>query len=706
MGKRHDDYLDFELSINARGDGTYELEARSPTGDGRATVALDFDAADVDALVSRAHQTWRGSGGETREARRTALPLDTETSLRELGGRLFAAVMAGKIGQRYRSSYDHAVMQKQGLRVRLRIQAPEIAALPWEYLYDTDQAIFVARNNQTSVVRYVEVDQPAESLRVDFPLRVLGMVAGPADQGTLQKDQEVSRMTAALADLQRKGLVQLTWTRDGTYDALADALGEVRPHILHYIGHGGFDEGRGEGALILEREDRTSHPIPATSLGELLLGTGTVRLAVLNSCDGARSSGRNVFSSTAATVVRRGVPSVVAMQYPISDRAAIRFSSELYEGLARSQPVDRAVSAARMRLNADEPESPEWGTPVVFLQSASGRLFTTGLHEIPQPATVTASAKRARPLVPAAAAVVAAGATVAWLSMTSPSSAALRGEVRAEEATFRLDSAGGFATEPVLRSILASSFASLELPVPGEPPQRLTNTDVELQGTLRLDASANFPASTLVRLRAAGEDRYSIEWGGANLPPVGVTLDGTVSVAANGETTTHQYDIPARANLIAAVNPADSVVSELEFEAAPGDSVVLEGPWLVRTLGFKRVERQFTEGAPPATEQSTIVRGTIAFENGHDREVDTAFAPTLMNGSAIDRVILTGSHVVVLFDLIASQAPGFPSRMQLMAAPLRVAWPLTAAILGALVGVAVVQVLQKNAGSLSQRGGG
>ena len=58
-----------------------------------------------------------------------------------------------------------------------------------------------------------------------------------------------------------------------------------------------------------------------------------------------RGEGReiDIYSSTAAILVRRGIAAVLAMQYEISDRAAIEFSRTFYKALAYGQPIDAAV---------------------------------------------------------------------------------------------------------------------------------------------------------------------------------------------------------------------------------------------------------------------------------------------------------------------------------------------------------------------------
>lgn len=389
MTTHEGELLDFWLSIDARGDGTYEVVVRSPAGDGRSTVRLGSVITDAEQVAESLNADWRGlrrsgeaPGGEVRQ--------DFEKRLRETGRRLFDGIMVESVGQRYRSSYDKATDRQKGLRVRLRIQAPELAALPWEYLFDSVHDHFIARTPFTSVVRYVEVDRKVELLRVDFPLSVLGVLSGPSDQAPLAKEVERQMIERALADLVAAGRIRLHWATDGTFSEFAQALRRHDPHIVHFIGHGAYDAERDSGIVLFEDEHGASMEIDADTLGAQLLGHPTVRLMVLNSCEGARSSGRNLFSSTAGTLVRRGVPAVIAMQYAITDKAALLFSEELYRGLADVDPVDRAVSSARLQMHAADPDSPEWGTPVLFLQSETGTLFEVpGTTAIATPAGIT-----------------------------------------------------------------------------------------------------------------------------------------------------------------------------------------------------------------------------------------------------------------------------------------------------------------------------
>ena len=145
-------------------------------------------------------------------------------------------------------------------------------------------------------------------------------------------------------------------------------------HILHFIGHGGFDDASGEGALLFEDAAGRGRPVSGEQLATVLNNKTSLRLVFLNSCEGARASIQDPFSGVASSLIQREIPAVIAMQFEITDRAAIIFAGEFYAVLAEGQPVDSAVTHARLMVFADQNDV-EWGTPVLFMRVADGRLF-------------------------------------------------------------------------------------------------------------------------------------------------------------------------------------------------------------------------------------------------------------------------------------------------------------------------------------------
>jgi hypothetical protein len=89
---------------------------------------------------------------------------------------------------------------------------------------------------------------------------------------------------------------------------------------------------------------------------------------------GARNSRQDPFAGVATSLIRQGIPAVVAMQFEITDEAAITFASEFYAAVADGYPVDAAVSEARKAIYA-HPNDVEWGTPVLYSRAPDGVLF-------------------------------------------------------------------------------------------------------------------------------------------------------------------------------------------------------------------------------------------------------------------------------------------------------------------------------------------
>ena len=114
--------------------------------------------------------------------------------------------------------------------------------------------------------------------------------------------------------------------------------------------------------------------VSGRSLGTILHDHDPMRLLVLNACEGARTGTEDPFGGVAPELTRRGAPAVVAMQFEITDGAAIQFAREFYLALADGYPVDAAVSAARKAIFAGGNDI-EWGTPVLYLRAPSGEVF-------------------------------------------------------------------------------------------------------------------------------------------------------------------------------------------------------------------------------------------------------------------------------------------------------------------------------------------
>jgi tetratricopeptide (TPR) repeat protein len=362
------DYLDFELEIRGGGPREYPVAVRSPAGEAQGQMRFPFDEWELRDRLQSLEIALLRSGGTRRR-----IPSPEEHTVQDFGRGLFESLLVGDVRTRYEMSLSEARRQGKGLRLKLRIQPSELAVLPWEFLYDAERDRYPSLSSNTPLVRYLDLPQPVENLHVNPPLRVLGMVTSPLGLNRLDVEHEKRLVEEATRDLREGGLLELTWLEGQTWRHLQRAMRRGPWHIFHFVGHGGFDAATEEGALALSDDGGHMHLLRARSLAELSDDHYPLRLVFLNSCEGARGSENDAFSSTAATLVRRGVPAVVAMQYEITDRAAIEFSRDFYEALADNLPVDASVTEARAAVSMDS--MLEWGTPVLYTHSPDGRVF-------------------------------------------------------------------------------------------------------------------------------------------------------------------------------------------------------------------------------------------------------------------------------------------------------------------------------------------
>lgn len=293
------------------------------------------------------------------------------------GSQLFATVFTGPVQSALVSSLALARQQGQGLRIRLRLgEAPALADLPWEFLYDPTYHHFLAYSTVTPLVRYLDLPHTVAPLAVQPPLKVLVMIANPRDHGyaTIDVEDEWLKVQGALAGLAARGLVQVTRLEAATLSALQHQLRHDQYHIFHFVGHGGFDQQTQSGVLLLEDEQGRSRMVSGPYLGALLRDHFSLRLALLNACEGARTSRADPFAGVAQHLVQQGIPAVIAMQFEITDQAAITLSHEFYNALADNYGVDAALAEARKALYATGNDI-EWGTPVLYMRAQSGQLF-------------------------------------------------------------------------------------------------------------------------------------------------------------------------------------------------------------------------------------------------------------------------------------------------------------------------------------------
>lgn len=355
-------YYDFTILISADGAGKYSARAESERyGEPDAIPLVLPDASTLEEIRTRF---------EKRQTDRAYL--------QSLGRDLFKRIIAGNISDTFLLSLGEVRNDPdRGLRLRLRIIAPEVAALPWELLYsDLDQA-FVGTRTKTPLIRYLDMARPIGELATPFPLRILVAIPRSGELDAAGERSVIERAVDGLGDK-----VEVTYVHerypDGkvTWWRISQCLAERKFHCFHFVGHGDFRRERGY--LLLDGDDDGHDPVEDERFAELFVNSASIRLVVLNACKGATLSNSQRLSGTAARLVQCGVPSVVAMQFAIYDDAAVAFARSFYHSLFVSDNhgrVDVAVSRGRQALMAKFADQRELCAPVLFVHAKNAILF-------------------------------------------------------------------------------------------------------------------------------------------------------------------------------------------------------------------------------------------------------------------------------------------------------------------------------------------
>ncbi len=334
--------LEFELAITApeAQPGSNNVTIRYPKGMRTGTFSLDGMTDVVKAIADALliHEPDRDF-------------------MRQAGAALFDSLFTGQVLDAWRECRTLAESQQTGVRLRLFTDQPEVMALPWEYLRDSQKESWLALDPQLSLVRGLPLGG-REPLPVDDSLRVLVMIADPTDLDPLDSGREWANLETAT------GAAAVELIRiEPTLAALQDALRQRQPHIFHFVGHGSAD---GEAVLFLRDADGLAEAITGDRLSPLLAGCPSLRLVFLNACEGSAPGTAFAFAGLAQQLIQQQIPAVLAMQALIYDDHALGFSLEFYTALADGVPVERAVQEGRLRIHQ---MAYSWGIPTFYFQS-------------------------------------------------------------------------------------------------------------------------------------------------------------------------------------------------------------------------------------------------------------------------------------------------------------------------------------------------
>jgi hypothetical protein len=317
------------------------------------------------------------------------LPNDEE--MIDFGGQLFDTLFQGDV----RRLYDEArTRQRRRLDLVLTSMIPWIAEKPWEFAYDHGRKSFLA-TEEIHFIRNVLTNVPSDPIaRPDGPLRILVASAQPVGFGRLSIDQEMAVIRRGFEPLIDAGLVAIEALPRATPAQIHGHLSTGTYQVVHFIGHGLYDEKRGEGCLIFVNENGAEYPLGERAVRQIFCGRG-LSLVFLNACESGRGGRADFNKGVAQSLVSHGLPALVANQYSVLDSSATSFAQHFYWSLAQGMSLGQSAREARIAVNYLLHGEPiDWAVPVLYARDANATLCARPTKALRVPTTSVRPATR------------------------------------------------------------------------------------------------------------------------------------------------------------------------------------------------------------------------------------------------------------------------------------------------------------------------
>ena len=275
----------YTVKISTGGPGSPEEETETASIPIPASFAVDLAARLRQMPPGLVSMTF-GKGSPTRNPAQ-AVPLPQQKRvispvLQEIGTEIYDRFFAD---EKVKKRLLDALGSSHRCRIVLELTASELAVLPWETIYVTEQHLFLSLIGSFSLVRYYRKNASLFPVTPQTPLKILALFSSPTDLPPLPIEQDEQVLSETLSDAIGRGQVELQILRHPTINDLQHALRMFRPHVFHFDGHGAFSPDGTEGALIFEgAEQRQAQLVQASVLKTHLADSG-IGLVILDACD-------------------------------------------------------------------------------------------------------------------------------------------------------------------------------------------------------------------------------------------------------------------------------------------------------------------------------------------------------------------------------------------------------------------------------------
>lgn len=230
-------------------------------------------------------------------------------------------------------------------------------ALPWELLHNGEDFLaFLLPLARTPI-------QATEVQRSFGPVQRVLLIVPKSDL------DEALVETQAIHDVLTKDLaidVEILSGKEATKEKIIQTLQMGAFDAIHYSGHSHHDPELASASHLVLNQGRK---LRAEELRRLIQECG-LKFIFLNSCESGSAVGHHhvAVAGLADAFVQSGIPCVIGMRWPVSDRGARELALTFYQALAKLGDPAEALRRARLAVGtAFDWEDPAWAAPLMYL---------------------------------------------------------------------------------------------------------------------------------------------------------------------------------------------------------------------------------------------------------------------------------------------------------------------------------------------------
>lgn len=306
---------------------------------------VGVDASDIDcsAFVNQ-----EDGNAFNLESALTATGLSNDGLIQEIGNTLWNRLALGNMAAEIKK------LLSQTCRIYLDLRSDILRSFPWELTRVDNLSLFSLEDTCWLVGRPESTDAAGKKTPVDWeiPMRIMVVIGNSPTDKKLNSELELEHIEFYAHNQNSEVLLNIL-TRPSAKE-LEQEFENFKPHVFHFIGHGGFDDSTPAKPTlsVFDAKRGKNDPLDIEKIKKITRKSPP-RIVLLNACHSATTEFLTAkeTKTLADAFLDSGCPAVLAMRGEIRDDSSLSFCEAFYKHfLEDGLSVERAVSAARNQL--------------------------------------------------------------------------------------------------------------------------------------------------------------------------------------------------------------------------------------------------------------------------------------------------------------------------------------------------------------------